>query len=79
MTRTIADGLMEIIRERDRTAAMLQSLERRIAECEAESFDLPAAIADAEERGDLLTAARLRCRQLSGRMATPAGFRPADG
>jgi hypothetical protein len=58
MAHPIADGLVEIMRERDRVAALLQSLERRIAECEAESFDLPAAIADAEERGDLRHAVR---------------------
>ena len=54
------DRRRSLLLERDRTVALLKSLEFRIAQLDQEQLDLVCQIADAEDRGDWLLAARLR-------------------
>ena len=57
----------DLVRERQRTMAMLPSIDQRLAAIGARQDDLILEIGDAEERGDWPLASRLRNQRLSQR------------
>lgn len=69
-------GVAELVQERDRTAALLNELEREIAEVERQEHDLSIEIAEAEERGAWALAAELRQQYLRSRGAGLRGRTP---
>ncbi len=59
-----AAEVRELVRERGRTAALLSSIEQRLAEIERSHDERLFEIAEAEEAGDWPRAGRLRSSQL---------------